>query len=201
MMKKWKCRLKSVFLAVLTAALVTGGTNYWTLAAMAAGRTGSSDYETAGGENLTADEKRIYNALKSAAKGIAAGKRISTIVNMSGFTSLWNSSEEITEMLDGIMSDLLQDYPGDFYWYGKEYYGEWQEFAGQMNVLCELWFGEGVRQEYGLALELEEFILLRRQENTRLDKTLLPEEKVRLDFYLRNREEEWAAKKRKIYRV
>ncbi|MEH2959087.1 MBG domain-containing protein [Candidatus Merdisoma sp. JLR.KK006] len=125
MMKKWKCRLKSVFLAVLTAALVTGGTNYWTLAAMAAGRTGSSDYETAGGENLTADEKRIYNALKSAAKGIAAGKRISTIVNMSGFTSLWNSSEEITEMLDGIMSDLLQDYPGDFYWYGKEYYGEW----------------------------------------------------------------------------
>ena len=73
---------------------------------------------------------------------------------------------------------------------------KWQEFAEQVNVLSELWFGESVRQEYGLALELEEFILFRRQENKQLDKELLPEEKVRLDFYLRNREEEWAMKRR-----
>ncbi len=73
---------------------------------------------------------------------------------------------------------------------------KWQEFAEQLNILSELWFGENVRQEYGLALELEEFVLFRRQENNQLDKALLPEEKARLDFYLRNREEEWATKRR-----
>lgn len=129
MMTKWKCRLKSVFMAALAAALVTGSTGYRGLSVWAAGRTGnqsSSAYEAADREGLSADEKRIYNTLKSAAEGIAAGKRTSTIVNVNGFTSLWNSSEEITEMLDGIMSCLLEDYPGDFYWYDKgNYYGEW----------------------------------------------------------------------------
>lgn len=72
----------------------------------------------------------------------------------------------------------------------------WDEFVHQINVLAGLWFEEGVRQEYGLALELEEYIIMRGQENKRLDKTLLPYEKARLDFYWRDREGEWTAKKR-----
>lgn len=72
----------------------------------------------------------------------------------------------------------------------------WNEFVHQVNVLAALWLEDGVRQEYGLALELEEYIITRGQENKRLDDALLPHEKARLDFYWRDREREWAAKKR-----
>lgn len=73
---------------------------------------------------------------------------------------------------------------------------KWTEFVHQADVLSSLWFEEGVRQQYGTALELEEYILLPGQENKHLDKVLLPYEKVRLDFYRRDREEEWLLKKR-----
>lgn len=73
---------------------------------------------------------------------------------------------------------------------------KWTEFVHQIDVLSTLWFEEGVRLQYGIALELEEYILLRGRENKHLDKMLLPYEKVRLDFYRRDREEEWALKKR-----
>lgn len=73
---------------------------------------------------------------------------------------------------------------------------KWTEFVRQAEVLSSLWFEEGVRQQYGIALELEEYILLHGQENNHLDKVLLPNEKVRLDFYRRDREEEWLLKKR-----
>lgn len=73
---------------------------------------------------------------------------------------------------------------------------DWQEFVSQAGVLATLWFEDGVRQQYGLALELEEYIISRGQENKHLDKVLLPYEKARLDFYWRDREEEWAAKKK-----
>ena len=73
---------------------------------------------------------------------------------------------------------------------------KWTEFVHQVNVLSSLWFEEGVRLQYGTALELEEYILLRGQENKYLDKMLLPYEKVRLDFYRRDREEEWSLKRR-----
>lgn len=73
---------------------------------------------------------------------------------------------------------------------------KWTEFVHQADVLSSLWFEEGVRQQYGTALELEEYILLPGQENQHLDKVLLPYEKVRLDFYRRDREEEWLLKKR-----
>lgn len=73
---------------------------------------------------------------------------------------------------------------------------DWKEFAAQAGVLATLWFEDGVRQQYGLALELEEYIISRGRENKHLDKELLPNEKARLDFYWRDREEEWAAKKR-----
>ena len=72
----------------------------------------------------------------------------------------------------------------------------WDEFVRQIGVLAALWLEEGVRQEYGLALELEEYIIARSQENKQLDKALLPYEKARLDFYWRDREGEWAARKR-----
>lgn len=73
---------------------------------------------------------------------------------------------------------------------------KWQDFIQQVGVLAALWFGEGVRQEYGLALELEEYILSGCRENMHLDKALLPYEKARLDFYWRSREKEWTMKKR-----
>ncbi len=72
----------------------------------------------------------------------------------------------------------------------------WEEFVRQTEVLAALWFEEGARQEYGLALELEEYIIVRGQDNKQLDKALLPNEKARLDFYWRDRDVEWAAKKR-----
>lgn len=71
----------------------------------------------------------------------------------------------------------------------------WQEFARQAELLAELWFGEGAEQQYGLAIELEEYILSRGRENEHLDEELLPCEKVRLDFYWRNRDKEWALKR------
>lgn len=74
---------------------------------------------------------------------------------------------------------------------------KWQTFAEQLDVLCSLWFDDGARQQYGLALELEEYIFSYCHENKHLDKELLPYEKARLDFYWRSRESEWALKKRK----
>lgn len=73
---------------------------------------------------------------------------------------------------------------------------KWTEFVHQAEVLSSLWFEEGVRQQYGIALELEEYILIPGQENKYLKRRLLPEEKARLDFYRRDRKEEWQLKKR-----
>lgn len=73
----------------------------------------------------------------------------------------------------------------------------WQKFADQINVLAALWFGREANadEQYGLALELEEYILSRGRENKHLDESLLPCEKLRLDFYWRNRDKEWALRK------
>ena len=71
---------------------------------------------------------------------------------------------------------------------------KWQEFIRQAELLAELWFGEGAEQQYGVAIELEEYILSRGRENEHLDEELLPCEKVRLDFYWRDRDKEWALK-------
>lgn len=72
---------------------------------------------------------------------------------------------------------------------------DWEEFASQIDILGTLWFGEDAEQQYGLALELEEYIISRGRENRHLDETLLPCEKIRLDFYWRNRDKEWALRK------
>lgn len=73
---------------------------------------------------------------------------------------------------------------------------KWTEFVHQAELLAALWFGDGATRQYGVALELEEYILSSGRENKRLDQRLLPHEKTRLDFYWRNRDAEWAEKKR-----
>lgn len=72
---------------------------------------------------------------------------------------------------------------------------DWEEFVNQVDILGTLWFGEDAEQQYGLALELEEYIISHGRENKHLDETLLPCEKIRLDFYWRNRDKEWALRK------
>ena len=71
----------------------------------------------------------------------------------------------------------------------------WMEFVRQTELLATLWFGEDVEEQYGLAVELEEYIISRGRENKHLDEALLPCEKIRLDFYWRNRDKEWSLKK------
>lgn len=71
----------------------------------------------------------------------------------------------------------------------------WGEFIRQIEILSMLWFEDGTKQQFGLALELEEYIFSHSQENKHLDQMLLPDEKPRLDFYWRNREEEWSERK------
>lgn len=72
---------------------------------------------------------------------------------------------------------------------------KWMEFVRQAGLLATLWFGEDVEEQYGLALELEEYIISHGRENKHLDEALLPCEKIRLDFYWRNRDKEWALRK------
>ncbi|GFI42609.1 hypothetical protein IMSAGC018_00272 [Lachnospiraceae bacterium] len=72
---------------------------------------------------------------------------------------------------------------------------DWEEFVNQVDILGTLWFGEDAEQQYGVALELEEYIITHGRENKHLDETLLPCEKIRLDFYWRNRDKEWALRK------
>lgn len=70
------------------------------------------------------------------------------------------------------------------------------EFIYQVAILSSLWFGDGGKYDYSTALELEEYILSNGRENRRLDAAILPGEMERLDFYRRDREEEWTHKKR-----
>lgn len=71
----------------------------------------------------------------------------------------------------------------------------WIEFESQADILGTLWFGEDAEQQYGLALELEEYIMSHGRENRHLDEALLPYEKIRLDFYWRDRDKEWSLRK------
>lgn len=71
---------------------------------------------------------------------------------------------------------------------------KWQEFVHQVHVLASLWFDSGIRQQYGTALELEEYIFSLGRENRSLDQRLLPHERARLDFYWRDRDKEWSSK-------
>ena len=66
--------------------------------------------------------------------------------------------------------------------------------------LSDLWFGKGVSAEESvLVLALEEYVLNPGKVDLVLDKKLLPSNRKRLDFYERDREEEWRVKKKGGY--
>lgn len=71
------------------------------------------------------------------------------------------------------------------------------QFIEQIRILSALWFGDDVgKYDYSLALELEEYILSNGSENKKLSAAILPTEMMRLDFYRRDRDEEWAHRQR-----
>lgn len=126
---------------------------------------------------LTNEEAYLYRAARMVELYITGRLKIRDIMDLWQFKKLlgekfrWKSVREYLEK------------------------ARWQEFVRQTELLAELWFGEGAEQQYGLAIELEEYILSRGRENEHLDEELLPCEKVRLDFYWRNRDKEWALKR------
>lgn len=72
-----------------------------------------------------------------------------------------------------------------------------EEFIHQIELLSHIWFeGAGDTEEGTTALELEEYILSSGKENRRLETRILPYERMRLDFYRRDREEEWEQKQK-----
>ena len=132
-MKKWQYSIKKMALLSLATALIGGcAANCIVLpvqARMMHGRTsgnagqtpiGSSARGTVGEELLDGDEKKIYDALKSAAYQITSGRITSTEVYVENFSSLRDSAGEINGKIRRILSYLLMDCPYDLYWYDKK---------------------------------------------------------------------------------
>lgn len=131
-MKKWRHGFKKIILLSLITAFLGGcAANCIILPAYAKssgsggnntgqGRMGAVAYSAVGEEQLGEDEKKIYDELKFAASQIASGDRTSSVVGVGNFTSLWDSEEDINEMMRRILSYLLMDCPYDFYWYDKD---------------------------------------------------------------------------------
>lgn len=69
------------------------------------------------------------------------------------------------------------------------------EFELQLEILAQLWFGRGGQSDTARAFMLEEYIFSKGMENRMLDSSIIPYEKTRLDFYQRDREEEWGQKR------
>lgn len=75
-----------------------------------------------------------------------------------------------------------------------------EEFIHQIELLSLIWFdGSGEAEEWTTALELEEYIFLQREDNRWLEEKILPYERMRLDFYRRDREKEWTKKRKEWY--
>lgn len=74
-----------------------------------------------------------------------------------------------------------------------------QEFVKQIEILSVMWFGGEGHYEYTTALELEEYILSKDKESRELDAKLLPFARIGLDFYNRDREEEWTVKRKEWF--
>ncbi len=126
---------------------------------------------------LTNEEAYVYRIAKMVERYITGKLKIRDIMDLWQYRKLlgekfrWREVEEVLEKAG------------------------WQEFARQAELLAMLWFGEDAEEQYSFALELEEYILSRGRENKHLDGALLPYEKVRLDFYWRNRDKEWKLRK------
>lgn len=69
------------------------------------------------------------------------------------------------------------------------------EFLKQLGILAKLWFGNGREDDPTRAFMLEEYIFSKGMENHILDSAIIPYEKTRLDFYQRDREEEWGQRR------
>lgn len=68
------------------------------------------------------------------------------------------------------------------------------EFVKQLRGLTFLWFGKGQDEEQTETFQLEEYIFSKGMESRRLNSRIIPYEKIRVDFYQRDREEEWVKK-------
>ncbi len=127
---------------------------------------------------LTKEEEYLYRVGRLVESYLTGMLRIREILDFWQFQKLLDENfhwKAITELVEKV---------------------KWQEFVNQVIVLATLWLEDGVRQHYGLALELEEYIISRSRDSEHLDRALLPYEKARLDFYWRDREGEWAMRKR-----
>ncbi len=127
---------------------------------------------------LPAEDEYIYHVGKMVESYLAGELKIREVL---GFWQYQKAAEEVVQSKK--VKDFFQRV-------------KWQEFVRQVELLATLWFGESATRQYGVALELEEYILSSGHENKRLDQRLLPNEKTRLDFYWRNRDAEWELKKR-----
>ncbi len=144
MMKKWKYTFKHMILLGLTVLLFGGGADRMALSVLAResseGDRGGFVY-AGSAQRLTANEKLVYDGVKAAARQIASGQRESAKITVSGFTSLANSQEEITDLLDRVLERLLEEAPEDFYWYDGEnggYEGEWLNESPVRSITISL---------------------------------------------------------------
>lgn len=128
-MKKWKKRFKSVFLLALMVAMIGKSTNDMSIFAQAksaynisgnnkSGGQTASTYEVDNEERMTVDEQRIYDMAKSLAQKIAAGVESETVLEITGFTDLWNV--DVDRTVNRALSYLLMDCPYELYWYDKD---------------------------------------------------------------------------------
>lgn len=127
---------------------------------------------------LSDEEEYLYRAGRLVELYITGGLKVRDIMDFWQYQKLLDESfpwKTVNDLLDK---------------------AKWRKFVQQAGVLATLWFEDGARQQYGLALELEEYIFSHGKENEHLDRMLLPDEKPRLDFYWHNKEEEWSMKKR-----
>ncbi len=129
MKKTWKYRWKSVLGLLLLAILLGSGMERMSLSVQAKGiygpdeekgqsRTGGSSDVTEE-DRMTEDEQRIYNALQTMAQRIASGQRSSSVVTVGSLASVFDSEQEIGDMITRTLSYLLMDHPYEFYWYDK----------------------------------------------------------------------------------
>lgn len=70
------------------------------------------------------------------------------------------------------------------------------EFMKQFGILASLWFGQGREADPTQAFLLEEYIFSKGMEERRPDSSIIPFEKISLDFYQRDREEEWGKRQK-----
>lgn len=70
------------------------------------------------------------------------------------------------------------------------------DFEEQVDILAALWFGQCPKTDTTRAFMLEKYIFSKCMESDMVDTSLVPCEQIGLDFYQRNREEEWGKKRR-----